>query len=170
MKTITLGFSRPKHPTLFAKLIMWADNIPYDHVYVKWRWDKIERDIVYQASKLAVNFESNVTFEQHAVAIEEYEIEIDEETHKKVMQFCMDNSNKPYGIKQILGFCWVKANEMLGRTVPNPFPSYGNTYICSKLGAAILAIAGISIGCSLDDIDPLDLNEIVNRAGIKRIR
>jgi len=170
MKKIILGFSRPKNPTMFSKAIMWADGTEYSHVYVKWSWDKIERDIIYQASKFAVNFESNVTFDTHAIAVEEYEIEIDDETYKEVMQFCMDNSNKPYGMKEILGFFWMKINEKLGRTIHNPFPGNGDSYICSKIGAAILQIIKkCLLKEALDDIDPYDLNSIVRGSGFKRL-
>lgn len=170
MKTIILGFSRPKKLSVFAKLIMWSDSISYDHVYVKWSWDKIERDVIYQASKMAVNFESNITFDKHAIVIEEYEITLDEECYKKVMQFCMDNSNKPYGFKEIIGFAWMKALGFCGEKVSNPFPSANASWICSKIGAALLIEAGyIGINQSIDDIDPLLLNQIVNSLGLKRI-
>lgn len=170
MRTIIVGFSRPIKPTLFAKGIMWVDGTEYDHVYIKWTWGAINRDIIYQASKLAVNFESNLTFDSHALTIEEYSVDISDDCHKQIMQFCMDNSNKPYGIKEIFGFCWVNICKKIGQTVHNPFPSHGNSYVCSKLGAEILAMTGkVSIGSS-DDIDPLDLNNIVKAAGLKRLR
>ena len=170
MKTIVVGFSRPTVPTWFARAIMWVDNTPYDHVYIKWNWKGIDRDIIYQASKLAVNFESNLTFNSHALTIEEYEINISDDCHKAIMQFCMDNSNKPYGIKEIFGFAWVKICKKAGYAVHNPFPTHGSSYVCSKLAADILAMTGkIAIGSSPDDIDPLDLNNIVKAAGLKRL-
>lgn len=170
MKTIALGFSCPIKPSLFAKAVMWVDKTPYDHVYVRWTWSTIERDIIYQASKLAVNFESNITFLTHAIPVEEYEIQLDDQTHKDIMQFCMDNSDKPYGILQIIGFAYIKICKKLGYSVNNPFPSYGSTFICSKTGAAILALSGtVKIDVPLDNIDPLDLNNIVKAAGLKRI-
>lgn len=171
MRKIVLGFSRPIKLSIFAKAIMWADNLDYDHVYVKWTWNSIERDIIYQASKLAVNFESNVTFDGHAVAVEEYELEISDECFKNIMQFCMDNSNKPYGIKEIIGFVWVKLLGFVGIKTHNPFPTHGNSFICSKIGAEVLALCNVvKINQSYDDIDPLALNEIIKTAGIKRTK
>lgn len=171
MKTIIVGFSTPIKPTLFAKIIMWADKTIYDHVYIKWNWASIDRDIIYQASKLAVNFESNVTFDSHAKIIEEYEVQISDETHKAIMQFCMDNSNKPYGIKEIFGFGYIKLCKLVGKTVNNPFPTYGNSYVCSKIAADILVLAkSITLTDSPDNIDPLQLNNIVKAAGLKRTR
>lgn len=149
---------------------MWSDGTPYDHVYVKWSWAAIERDVIYQASKLAVNFESNITFASHAIIVEEYEIQIDDECHKEIMQFCMDNSDKPYGIKEIFGFAYMKICKQIGQIVNNPFPTYGASFVCSKIAAQIVKMTKVVVvDMKLDNIDPLDLNKILNVAGIKRV-
>lgn len=170
MKTLIVGFSIPIKATLFSRLIQWAEGgITYDHVYIKWNWSIIDRDIIYQASKMSVNFESNITFDGHAKTIESYEINVDDQTHKEIMQFCMDNSGKPYGIKQIIGFGWIKLCGLFGKKVNNPFPSYGATFVCSKIIAAILQKADIKVDDNLDNVDPLLLNEVVKKAGLKRL-
>jgi len=171
MKTIIVGFSRPVKPMIFSNLIMWSDKTNYSHVYLKWEWKGIDRDIIYQASKLAVNFESNKTFETHSLAVEEYEVTLGDECHRKMMQFCMDNANKPYGIKEILGFAWVKIMAKLGKKCKNPFPSNGNTFVCSTLGAEILQVADvIDDNIVSEDVDPLDLNRILRQIGLKRVK
>ncbi len=169
MRTITVGFSRPIKPTLFSKLIQWADHgAPFDHVYIYWNWDLIGRQIIYQASKMAVNFESDVTFNAHAIRVEEYDVQISDACYKEIMQFCMDNSNKPYGLKEIFGFAWVKICGWFGKKVNNPFPTHGASYVCSKLITEILQIAKIvDPRISSDDVDPLDLNLIIKSAGFK---
>lgn len=171
MKTINLGFSRPVKPTLFSKAIMWVDKTQYDHVFTKWNFDQIDRDLIYQASKMAVNFETNVTFPTHSLTVEEYELQISDEAFKKVLQFCFDNSNKDYGIKEILGFAWVKLNKLVNRVVNNPFPSNGSTWVCSVIATEILIIAGIiTLDQPVENIDPLDLNTIIKAIpSIKRI-
>lgn len=170
MKTIIIGFSRPIKPTLFSRLIQFVDKTPYDHVYVKWNSPSIDRDIIYQASKLAVNFESNITFAGHAITIEEYQIQISDQCYRQILQFCMDNSNKPYGIKEIIGFGYVKILALFGKTVNNPFPSYGSSFVCSKLGYDILELANKNTpSLSADNIDPLDLNNIINSMGLKKL-
>lgn len=177
MKTLTIGFSRPIKPTLFSKLIQWADhNSEFDHVYAAWLWTSVQRQIIYQASKLSVNFESNITFDSHALRVEEYEVTLSDECHADIMRFCMDNSNKPYGIKEIFGFAWVKLCALVQKKVDNPFPTYGASYVCSKLIAELLKKTGIvDPGISSDNVDPLDLNRILKEAisnncpGLKRI-
>ena len=171
MRRIIVGFSRPKKFGIFAKLIMWVDKIPYSHVYIKWHWNGIGRDIIYQASKFAVNFESNITFDGHALSVEEYEVDISDDCHKKMMQFCMDNANKPYGFKEILGFAWVKIVAKFGKKIRNPFPSNGSSFVCSTLGAEILQITDILDDSVVsEDIDPKDLNGMVKSLNLNRVK
>jgi hypothetical protein len=128
----------------------------------------IERNVIYQASKLAVNFETQETFDGHSITVEEYEVPLDDQIWKDIMQFAFDNSNKPYGIKEILGFGWVKLCALVGQKVNNPFPTHGASFVCSKLITEILQIAKIvDPRISPDNIDPLDLNTIIKAAGIK---
>jgi hypothetical protein len=169
MKTLVIGFSRPIKPTLFSRLIQFADKQSnFDHVYATWNWPMIDREIIYQASKLSVNFESNVTFDGHAIRVEEYEVSVNDEPYKEIMQFCMDNSNKPYGIKEVFGFAYVKICALFKLKVNNPFPTYGSSFVCSKLITEILQIAQIvDPRISPDNVDPLDLNTIIKASGLK---
>lgn len=165
MRTIRFGLSRPIKQTLFARAIMWADKTNYDHVYVRWTWAAIGRDIIYQASKMAVNFETDVTFEKHAITVKQYEVDLDEVTHTIIMQFCMDNSNKPYSLMQILGFVYVNLVKIVFRAkVHNPFPTHMSSFVCSKMSAYIASMIGIKISTPFDDIDPLDFEKIMEAA------
>lgn len=170
MKTLIIGFSHPIKPTLFSRAIKWAEGTIYDHVYIKWTWTQVERDIIYQASHLAVNFESNITFDSHAITDEAYEVNISDDTYKAIMQFCMDNSDKPYGVLEILGFAYMKLMANMRYTVNNPFPSYGSAFVCSQLVFDICKQAGIIMSdVSCCNVDPLLLNQIIKQAGLKRI-
>lgn len=170
MKTVIVGFSRPVSPTLFSKAIMWSDKTQYDHAYVKWNWSQIDRDIIYQASSLAVNFESNLTFASHSIPVEEYEFQLEDNVHSQFMQFCMDNSNKPYGVLEIVGFAYLKILKMMGITVGNPFPSNGNSYFCSQIVVLLLQLSDeVQLLENSADVDPLALNQMINAKGMKRI-
>jgi|ERR1035437_131104 hypothetical protein len=170
MKTIIVGFSRPIKPTIFSRAIQWSEGTNYDHVYIKWNWASVDRDVIYQASKLAVNFESNTTFDAYSVTIEEYELSVDDEIYKEIMQFCIDNSNKPYSVLEIVGFTYVAICAMLKQQVHNPFPTHAASFVCSKLIDNILLIAKVTdIRVSSDDVTPLMLNQMIKAAGLKRI-
>lgn len=161
MKTIKLGFSRPSKWKPFSWLIMTAYTIPYDHVYVRMDIGD-SREIIYQASGLAVNFMSPAIFAANNVIVNEYTVDISDDSYGKMVQFCIDNAGKPYGIKDIFGLAWVRINYWLGRTVKNPFNDNGATYVCSELGAVILAdFAGVTLPEDADDMTPLDVYNLM---------
>lgn len=170
MKTLIIGFSTPIKPTLFSRMISAFENTTYDHVYVKFAMPEINRDLIYQASKLSVNFESNITFDGHALTVEEYQLTVSDETYASIMQFCLDNSDKPYSISSIIGFVYVKLASLIGKTVHNPFPTYLNSFVCSKLAAEVVEKAGIQLNASPDDIYPLVLHDILVQAKVQRIK
>jgi hypothetical protein len=171
MKTVRVGFSRPINPSLYAKAIMWVGKTQYDHAYFRWTWSQINRDIIYQASKLAVNMETNITFVTHAIPVEEYEFQMDDASHAEFMQQCMDVCDMPYGVKEILGFAYVKILGLMKIKVNNPFPSNGSSWFCSQLVAYLLQKTGkIELSQNTADIDPLTLNQIVrNDPDFKRV-
>lgn len=112
---------------------MKSYNTPYSHVYMRLRSEKYDRDLIYQASGVMVNFMGPDIFANKNVVVAEYEIEISEEKYVPMMQFCIDNAGKPYGMKQVLGLAYVRLCELFGKTVKNPFSDGSNTYICCEL-------------------------------------
>lgn len=157
MQSIVVGFSRPKKWRPFAWLIMKGYGIPYDHVYVKFHSGTYGRDIIYQASGSMVNFMGNTIFLSNNIGMNEFQVSISDDKYVGLMQFCIDNAGKPYGVKQAFGMAIVRIAEIFGRYIKNPFKDDG-TYVCSKLGAYILEnFAGAIIPRDIEDITPLDL-------------
>lgn len=158
MKTIVVGFSKPKTWKPFAALIMKAYGIPYDHVYVRIHSDKYQRDLIYQASKLMVNFMGIDAFSQDNLIVDEFSVEITDDNKVKLMQFAIDNACKPYGISEALGLAIVRMAQICGFTIKNPFGDGGKTYVCSELAGFILQqYAGAQIPENQDDMTPLDI-------------
>jgi hypothetical protein len=158
METITVGFSKPNKWKIFAWLIMKAYNIPYDHVYVKFHSSTYDRDIIYQASKMMVNFMGTDFFQTENIIVDEFPVEITSESKIKLMQFAIDNAGKPYGIKEAFGMGIVRICELFGKKIKNPFADKTQTYVCSELAGYILeSYAGASIPKDVDDITPLDV-------------
>jgi hypothetical protein len=154
MDTIIVGFSRPKTWKPFSWLIMTAYDIPYDHVYIKWHSDKLNRDIIYQASGTMVNFMSAQFFANNYV-IDEFQLPITPQNKLSMIQFAMDNAGLSYGIKECFGLAWVRICSLFGRTVNNPFKADGNTYVCSELVGYILDnFDGLNINSNIANIDP----------------
>lgn len=158
MKTLIVGFSKPKTWKPFAWLIMTGYSIPYDHVYIKVKSDSMNRNLLYQASQLAVNFMAEEIFLTSNDVVQEFEVSIAPENYLKLLQFAIDNSGKPYGIKEAFGLALVRICEVFGRKIQNPFNDGGATYVCSELVGYILKeYAGAQISESVDDITPKDL-------------
>ena len=163
MKIITVGFSSHK-TSILSKLIRLVEGTPYSHTYVKFRSDSLDRDLIYQASGLAVNFMSPIIFHDHNIVCAEYILEVPDEVHKKVLQFAIDNCGKPYGLKGLFGMAYVKIARVFGKKVDNPFSDGGKTYVCSELVSTIIEhFLGKEIGENLDDVSPKDLHCIMQR-------
>jgi uncharacterized protein YycO len=156
-KTIIIGFSKPKKWKLFAKLIMIGYGKPYDHVYFKVHSDKYDRDLIYQASHLMVNFMGLAVFESENIIVKEFVLELSENSRDKVMKFAIDNVGKPYDIKGVFGLAIVRFFELLGKKIKNPFKSTGSSYYCSELVAQILSDMGENIQGDISDLSPRDI-------------
>lgn len=138
MEKIIVGFSKPKKWHLFSWIIMALYGINYSHVYIKFHSDYYERDIIYQASKMMINFMGNDVFGKENITIKEFDVDITPENKKALMQFAIDNAGKPYSIKEAIGLGWVRLNAILGRKISNPFKEGTKEYVCSVLADHIL--------------------------------
>lgn len=161
MNTIIIGFSRPKKWMPFAKLIMFGYGINYDHAYIKIYSKKLDRTLVYQASKSMVNFMGSEVFEEHNIIVNEKTLQVSEDTLNSILKFAIDNAGKPYGIKACLGLAIVRIFELFGRVIKNPFNDKGATYFCSELVCMILERVGIKIPKDADDMSPKDVYNLV---------
>jgi hypothetical protein len=134
MDSITIGFSKPKTWKPFAWLIMQGYGTPYAHVYIKFHSESYDRDLVYQASGLAVNFMNKQHFQEHNTVVQEFQIAISEEDKKAMVQFAIDSIGSPYGMKDCLGLAWVRFCEIFGKKVKNPFDDGMKMWVCCELG------------------------------------
>lgn len=161
MTNVIIGFSKPKKWKIFAALIMWFYDVPYDHVYVKFYSKRYDRDLIYQASKMMVNFMSPSVFEEENVVIQEFTLPISAKSKKKAMQFAIDNAGKPYGILECLGLAWIKICANFGHKVKNPFGDGRTTYVCSELGAFILRDCDLKLPDDPENLSPKDLYDFL---------
>lgn len=132
MKKIKIGFSKPKNhifPIFSWGIRLFQGWTDYSHVYLKFHSDSLDKDIIYQASGLQVNFVGNELFSKHVHIIKEFEIEIDDNDYINLLQFAVDNAGKPYSIIDIIAILFNKPKLLDGN----------KKYICSELIATILA-------------------------------
>jgi hypothetical protein len=170
MDSIVVGFSKPKTWKPFSWLIMTGYGIPYDHVYIKFHSDSFDRDIIYQASELMVNFMGKQFTDANTI-VDEFEVEITPENKLALIQFAIDNAGKPYGIMEAFGLAIVRIAELFGKKINNPFSNNGSTYVCSVLVGYILAqYAGIDVPDQTDNITPKEVYDYLMLIKAKKIQ
>jgi hypothetical protein len=164
METLTVGFSKARSKWKFlSTLIRWADQAPFSHVFIRWNSAYLERDVIYQASGSAVNFQEGKRFDAINETLYKFDILLSDSTRKRVMQFAMDQAGAPYSLKQLLGLSISKLSKLIGFKILNPFKDGRSHYICCELVAEILAELGYKMPEDLDDITPKDVFEFLNK-------
>lgn len=164
MKQITVGFSRPKSWKPFAWLIMTAYGTPYDHVYIKFHSDSCQRDIIYQASKMMVNFVGTTVFESENIVVKEFKLQISDENYLALMQFAIDNAGKPYSMKEVLGLAWVRINAWVGRKIENPLKSGDSMWVCSIIADYIIQnFSEKKSSIDYEDMSPKDVYDLLSQ-------
>lgn len=164
MAIVKVGFSKPKKWMPFSWLIMTGYGTPYSHVYIKYRSDKFNRDLVYQASGTTVNFMGPAVFADHAQVVREFDLEISEEARTKMITFAIDNAGKPYGVKNAVGLMLVRICEIFGKRIDNPFTDDGTTYVCCELVAAILKeCLEIDIEADVNLVTPKEMYDLLTK-------
>jgi hypothetical protein len=149
MNEIIIGFSRPKKYNPFSALIMWAGKSDFSHAYIKYFDQFTKQWMIFQASSLKVNFESEERFLEKEEIIAEFVIPISDRIKRKTLQWAQNTVGSPYGTLKILGFAWVVFCRKLGKKVSNPFQEKGS-FFCSELATCVLEDE-IKDG---DDMDP----------------
>lgn len=162
MKTIAIGFSRPKTWKLLAWVIQTVQGTPYSHVYIKFTSNKYQRNLIYQASGLQVNFVGEQVFKDHCTVVKECIIQVSDETYDKMMTFAIDKAGYPYSLKQLFNILIYMA------TNKTDILSDGRSgYVCSELAAEMLkTILGIPITENLDIVTPKDVDKALEEAGL----
>lgn len=162
MKLIIV-FSRPKKFKLFSWLITKIEGTKFSHVSVKFKSDKFNRVLVYQASHLRVNFFEGSNFDLQNETLHEFVIEMNEKSYTDLITFAIDNAGMPYGMTQIIGILYIKLFNLLGIKVSNPFLNGRKEYICSEIVAEILnKYADLTFKSDLDTITPKMLFDIMS--------
>lgn len=127
---ISIGFSRPKSKwAIVSGLIrLFQGGTEFSHTYLKFHFDKLERDMIFEAAHLSVHFQEYNNWKQDKIEVLDIPIEVDDERSKKIVRFCFDNCNKKYGLMTLICF---PLHLIIGRDGDKSF-------ICSELVADAL--------------------------------
>lgn len=166
MKSIVIGFSRPTKFSLHAWIIEKIDNAPFDHAYLRFHSDNLNRDIIYQSNWRGVEFIGSTLWNTTTTPVEEYTIAVDDNQYMSMMQFCVDNCGVSYGYMATLGAGLVK----LGWCKTNPFNVGLSKEFCSEIVARCLNVVDpVQFQLDAANITPNDLNNILKKLNIKRV-
>ncbi len=160
MSEIIIGFSRPRSFWApFSWLIRAFDGFtPYSHTYIKVRSVKYERTLIYQASHTLVNFMGEIAFNDEALVIREFKLQVSDDAMKRVMTFAIDSAGLPYDLKSVFGLAIVKIARLFGKRIASPFNGKG--FFCSELvGAILVEQIGARVYLSLSTMTPRDIYE-----------
>jgi hypothetical protein len=158
-KTLTVGFSRS--PRLLSKIIRWVEGSEVSHVYIKFRSDFLERDIIYEASGTEVKFVNEFTFLKRSEVIAEFDLSIPVQEYRRAVQYAMDQVGKPYGFLSLIGLGLVKVANKFGYRTKNVFKDGNRAYICSELTAEVLeTFMTLPTEIPVEYLTPTDLYKI----------
>ena len=170
MKSITIGFSKPQVFKFYAWLIMKCDRATFDHAYLKFHSDSLDRDIIYQAVGKGVQFIGKLQFEKHSKAIEEYRLNIEENNYTTMMRFCVDNAGISYGFKEVLGLALVKLCAKFGKHIANPFNQGAKEEFCSEIVSRCLNEAKPDeFNIDAENISPKELNTLLKQLNVEQV-
>lgn len=164
MDEIVIGFSTTK--SLISKVIRWFEKTPYSHVYIRFYSENIGRWLVYHANHDNLNFQNLPNLTNENEIIYEYLLPVTPEQKMKIVQYCVDNVHRRYGLMTLLGIALVRsAKDFFKRDISNPFVDKEKTQICSELAGRVLTIAQIPIDLNvLETEGPRYIHECVIKA------
>jgi hypothetical protein len=167
---LIIGFSHPRKFSLHGWIIEKVDGVPYDHAYLRFNLDKVQRNIVFQSIAVGVQLVSESEFEGLCTPLEEYQLYITEAQFISMFQFCIDKAGKPYGLLDVIGLGIAKILNKIGIRKSNPFYEGDANYFCSQIIAQCLDnIDPSQFNINADNTSPSDLNSLLKQLNIKRI-
>lgn len=160
---IYVGFSKHKGFSPLSWLIMLCEHSNYSHSYIRVWSDSLECDLIYQATGSGVYFISKGLFDKTSESIEEYEIPVTKEQKTQLLKWAIEQSGKPYGVKQLMGLGLVRLLKLFGIKIKNPFSDGNSTYICCELVMEALKHLNYKFTESLDDVDFNSIKNIIKQ-------
>lgn len=152
MRTITIGFSKPKKIwfPIASWLIRLYQNTEYSHTYISFDSPTFNREIVYEAVGAGVRFVGAAYWKEHATTVKTFTIEVKECNYITIMQYCIDHAGLDYGFLQNIGIYISNLFNLKS----NIFKKGKN---CSEVLAEILHIEGYKFDKEYDLIMPIDI-------------
>jgi hypothetical protein len=121
--------SKKKIPILSWLIMLWTKK-PYSHVALKFESRIFKSPTYYQASDGLVNYMSGTQFDKKHEIVNQYEIEIEDDSYYKIREECHEEAGANYGLMQNVGIMITDVLSFFGIKTKNPFKKGRN---CSEL-------------------------------------
>lgn len=161
--SIIVGFSAPINKKLGSEVIKWYLKTEYSHVFISWRSDSLQRDMVYHAANGMVHFINKENFLKNNIIIKEYIIPIDNNCKNKIIRKCVDLAAVDYGYDELLKI--IIKDLCIKLSVKCEFIN-SKGFICSELVAEILEEVFVKkFNKSKYLLTPKDIEEFIKQNG-----
>lgn len=167
MKSIIVGFSHPAKFSLHAWIIEKIDGAPFDHAYLRFHSDNLDRDIIYQSNWRGVEFIGAILWSTTTTPVQEFSLQISDDNYTKMMQFCVDNAGIGYSYLGVIGEGIRQIAGKLGWVINNPFNQTQTGEFCSEIVTRCLNVANpAQFNLNADNMSPKNLNDILAKLKI----
>lgn len=155
---LSVGFSKARSPLALGSLaIRLFERAPFSHAFLRWHSDRLEQDMVYQASHGMVHFVSGDRFDANAETVIAYCFTLTEEQATVVMKKCVELAGIKYGTLEMFGIAFERITG-----IRSPFRDDARTYVCSELVGTVLNQCGVAqIDLDLELAGPAKLERAV---------
>lgn len=173
MSNVVIGFATHRRFNVLSEVIKAVEDTPFSHVYVKYTDPTLEVPVIFQASKLALNYMGETLFDSESETVAEFALTASNDQLKAVMAYCLESVGKPYGIGILFGIGLMLVARRLGiKMAHNPFGDGGRSEICSEVGGDVLDILGANLDrYTLEAEGPAFLYEYVQTMpGVQRLK
>jgi hypothetical protein len=167
-RTLRIEFTQPvgKICPVFSYGIRAIQGTKYSHVRLRWV-NSTGRDVVYEASGSSVKFVGTLAQEHHQVkVIKYYEIDLDREHYRGLIDLCMTYADVTYGVVQIIGMLIAYTFDMK----KNPFSDGKYAQVCSELvGRFLEEVMGFDVKVNLDVAGPLQIDQCLEELASRQL-
>ena len=148
-------------------IIRAVEHSDGSHVLLYWLRSKSGKKVAYQATGHGVNFCGTPMLEAHHEIMHITKFQISDEAFDSCMDYCIDNSDKPYSCMHIIGLGLVRLFSLFHIKISNPFRDGETSQVCVETYLRALIAAGINTGLDpeLTGIKEVEM-DIINRGQV----
>lgn len=162
MRRLTILFTKSKKRLpLFSWLIRLIWDTEYSHTALVFHSKSYNRNLIYHASSVGLNFSSERVFNDQHEVVYSQEIEVSEEAYRNIIIQSIDLAGLKYGFLQSIGIGLAYLASKLGLPKSNPFADGRDKWVCSEWVAKALSEVYPEYKPDLETVSPKEVYTFV---------